>query len=370
MRYILIIALAFIASFATRPADARYLMYKDVHSDSDFIRSSCRACHAGSQMNRSITETCLQCHSSDMNLEKAEKKRLIDRDYRALRGVSNADISDALAKVYNHPVGEARGVHSPFETMPEKDPGTPRHVECADCHNAHLMKKERPYAGIIGVGKGGITGVQAIKEYEVCFRCHSDSANLPVNQTNKREEFDEDNPSFHPVVAEGRSTLVPSLISPYKERAVSDGDISIIKCSNCHTNDDENRAQGPHGSRYPFILSDNYSLDDEVDERPFQYELCYRCHKRSSILSDISFKYHSLHIEGNILRNIRGTSCYTCHDAHGSREYAHLIKFNEDVVFRNPSTGEFSFTDGVADFAGECSLMCHGSVHNPKSYAP
>ncbi|MBE9537039.1 MAG: cytochrome C [Proteobacteria bacterium] len=367
MRYTLIVAITFIASFVTSAVDARYLKYKDIHSSSDFIRSSCRACHAGSRMNRSITETCLQCHSNDMKLEKAEKKKLLSSDYRILRDILSADISEALGKTYNHPVGEARGVHNPFETMPEDDSRTPRHVECTDCHNAHLMKKERPYAGIIGVGKGGMTGVQAVKEYEVCFRCHSDSMNLPVSQTNKREEFDEDNASFHPVVTEGKSTLVPSLIRPYRERAIDDGDISIIKCSNCHNNDDKNRAQGPHGSKYQFILSDNYSLQDDVDERPYRYELCYRCHKRSSILSDVTNFTHSLHIKGDILTNRRGTSCYTCHDAHGSKEYTHLIKFNEDVVFRNPSTGEFSFTD-KGDFTGECSLMCHGSVHNPKSY--
>lgn len=367
MRYILLVAVTLIVSFATRPAEARYFQYKDTHTGSEYIRSSCRACHAGNEMNRSITDTCLQCHSSDAKLQKAERKKLIHRDYRALRGIWNDDISNAIAKTYNHPVGQARGAHSPFERMPERDSKIRRHVECTDCHNAHLMKAERPYAGIRGVGKGGMTGVQAVKEYEVCFRCHSDSANLPVNQTNKREEFDENNPSFHPVVTEGASTLVPSLIRPYRERAIDDGDISIIKCSNCHTNDEERRAQGPHGSRYPFILSDNYSLEDEMNERPYYYELCYRCHKRSSILSDISFKYHSLHIEGDSINNIRGTSCYTCHDAHGSREYTHLIKFNEDVVFRNPSSGELSFTD-KGDFTGECSLMCHGNIHNPKVY--
>ncbi len=225
MRYILILAIIFTASFSSAVEKGRYLRYKDTHSNSDLIRSSCRACHAGIQMNRSITETCLQCHSSDMKLEKAEKKRLLDRDYRMLGGIGRADISEALGKTYNHPVGEARGVHSPFEIMPEKGSGTPRHVECADCHNAHLMQKERPYAGIIGVGKGGMVGVQAIKEYEVCFRCHSDSANLPVNQTNKRVEFDEDNPSFHPVVTKGKNTNVPSLIYPNSDYTTD----SIIK---------------------------------------------------------------------------------------------------------------------------------------------
>lgn len=367
MRYILVVAATIAMCFAAWPAEARYFMYKDTHSNSGFIRSSCRACHAGNQMNRAITETCLQCHSSDMKLKKAEKKKLLNRDYRALRDIWNADISDAISKTYNHPVGAAPGVHNPYEIMPENNSNTPRHVECTDCHNAHRMQSERPYAGIKGVGKGGMIEVDAVREYEVCFRCHSDSANLPVNQTNKREEFDENNPSFHPVVTEGRSTLVPSLIRPYKERATDDGDISIIKCSNCHNNDEERRAQGPHGSRYPSILSDNYSLEDEMDERPYFYELCYRCHKRSSILSDVTNFTHSLHIKGNILANRRGTSCYTCHDAHGSREYTHLIKFNEDVVFRNPSTGEFSFND-KGDWTGECSLMCHGSIHNPKSY--
>jgi formate-dependent nitrite reductase cytochrome c552 subunit len=200
-----------------------------------------------------------------------------------------------LEKPYRHPIGEAKGVHNAYEEMPESGSGVERHVECVDCHSPHYMRADRKFAGLKGVTKSGISGVWARAEYEVCFNCHSDSYNLPVGQTNKRLEFAETNPSYHPVIAEGKNSFVPSLIYT---RA---GDVSKITCSDCHNNDNKRGLQGPHASNYPAILARNYSISDNVDESPQSYDLCYGCHKRSSILGDISFKYHSLHIKGDLV---------------------------------------------------------------------
>lgn len=361
---VLVSLVAFCAQFSYA---APPFQYKSVHNSSDMITNSCRICHAGSKMNRSITDTCMQCHGDTKELKRSEKKRLVSPRYRSIIKLKDLDLRKVFKKDYRHPVGEASGVHVSYEELPEVDPRKPRHVECADCHHPHYMSSDKKFAALKGVNKEGQYDVFAKKEYEVCFACHSDSANVPIDHTNKRMEFDENNPSFHPVVAEGASSVVPSLIKPYVERYQNAGDISIIKCSDCHNNDDNNGPRGPHGSDYPYILAKEYSMKDEIDERPQKYELCYGCHKRSSILGDVSFKYHSLHIRTNIALGIKGTSCFTCHDAHGSQDYTHLIRFNEDVVFRNPSTLEIKFVD-KGQFQGECSLMCHGVNHNPKSY--
>ncbi len=343
------------------------LRFPDLHRASNMVTGGCESCHAGSKMNRAVKETCLQCHGSIGDLKGAEKKKLLNPFYRGGRQIRKIDMRSLLEKEYRHPLGEEGNWHSAHEELPERVMDAPRHVECVDCHNAHYLKTANKLAGLRGVSKTGIYGVRARYEYEICFNCHSDSFNLPVWQTNKRLEFDENNPSYHPVVAEGQSGIVPSLKTPYKETYEEPGDISIIKCTDCHGNDDDRGPQGPHASIYPFILKKKYSMQDGLDERPKEYDLCYSCHKRSSILGNISFRWHSLHIQGDIIKGVKGTSCFTCHDAHGSREYTHLIKFNEEVVFINTSSLELKFVD-KGEFTGECYLNCHGVNHSPKGY--
>ncbi len=349
------------------PVGAAKIKIENVHEASNMVTAGCRACHAGSDMSRSILNTCYQCHGDMLDLDKAEKKGILSPFYKASKSMNEISMKRKLEKPYRHPIGEAKGVHNAYEEMPETGSNIERHVECVDCHSPHYMRADRKFAGLKGVTKKGISGVWARAEYEVCFNCHSDSYNLPVDQTNKRLEFAETNPSYHPVIAEGKNSFVPSLIKPYTEKYTSAGDKSRITCSDCHNNDDKRGLQGPHASNYPAILARNYSLLDRVDESPQSYDLCYGCHKRSSILGDISFKYHSKHIKGDLVKGIRGTSCFTCHDAHGSAENTHLIRFNRDVVFSNPSTMELAFID-KGEFKGECSLLCHDVNHNPKSY--
>ena len=346
---------------------AARMKIETVHEASNMVTAGCRACHAGSDMSRSILNTCYQCHGDMHDLDKAEKKEILSPFYKASKSMGEISMKRKLEKPYRHPIGESKGVHNAYEEMPETFSGAERHVECVDCHSPHYMRADRKFAGLKGVTKNGISGVWVRAEYEICFNCHSDSYNLPVDQTNKRVEFAETNPSYHPVIAEGKNSFVPSLIKPYTEKYTSAGDVSRITCSDCHNNDDKRGLQGPHASKYPAILARNYSISDKVDESPQSYDLCYGCHKRSSVLGDISFKYHSLHIKGDIVKSIRGTSCFTCHDAHGSTENTHLIRFNRDVVFSNPSTMELAFVD-KGEFKGECSLLCHDVNHNPKSY--
>jgi ribosomal protein S27E len=146
--------------------------------------------------------------------------------------------------------------------------------------------------------------------------------------------------------------LVPSLIQPYTPQ-------SYVNCTNCHGSD-QTSILGPHGSVFAPILKANYTTTDFQAESAFQYALCYLCHNRATVLSPASFSLHQLHVSQ------QRTSCYTCHDSHGSTQYAHLISFNPKVVLSN-NRGQLSYQSlGVQ--RGQCNLLCHGANHVNRSY--
>ncbi len=333
------------------------------HGDSSVMSKSCRACHKGMNMSVNGEEgTCLACHG-----DSTARAGMIEAGFLKDTGNLNlTDIASELSKPYNHPVLTIRGVHRQRERLPEDVVNAARHAECVDCHEVHVVEKDNPYRGLKGRRVGNfITDIA--EEYELCYRCHSESANLPGNFTNKHEEFKTTNPSFHPVEGEGKNTFVISLKDPYVAQKQKPKDISQISCNDCHGSDDPNGPKGPHGSNYPGLLVLSYQMDDERSESAQAYALCYKCHDRVSILSNESFQYHSLHIEGQ-LGGQNGTSCFTCHDAHGSSQYPYLIKFNEDVVSKN-ADGKLKYeAQGYSARHGACYLNCHGVEHNPLKY--
>ncbi len=334
------------------------------HGDLSVMPKSCRACHRGMAMAIDGEEgVCLNCHGPRSEREKMTQAGYLKDATLAPLG----DIFNELRKPYNHPVLSVAGVHRNGEALPEELVNAARHAECVDCHHPHLVEKGKPFRGLKGKRVGNfIADIQ--NEYELCYKCHGDSANLPANSTSKKAEFRTTNPSFHPVEAEGRSTFVVSLKAPYAARKERPEDISRISCSDCHGSDNPNAPKGPHGSNYRGLLKDNYDMGDGLPESETAYALCYRCHSRSSILGNESFAWHALHIEGSRAGNQPGTSCFTCHDAHGSTHYPALIRFNEQVVRPN-ANGKLEFKpQGVASRHGSCLLNCHGVEHNPKSY--
>jgi len=305
---------------------------------------------------------CLSCHGS-----RDDRQKMIRSGFLRRREANDlADIETELRKLYAHPTLSVSGVHQQRETLPEEVTNAARHAECVDCHNPHLVDTGKPLRGVLGKRTGNFKGV-ITKEYELCYKCHAESANLPGNATNKHAEFKVSNPSFHPVEDEGKNSYVISLKEPYVAKKEKPGDISEIACSDCHGSDDVASPKGPHGSRNEGLLVLNYQMGDALPESSLAYALCYKCHERSSILGDESFPYHSLHITGR-RSGQEGTSCFTCHDAHGSAKYQYLIKFNEDVVRENKD-GQIRYdARGYSARHGACYLNCHGVEHNPKEY--
>lgn len=305
----------------------------------------CSACHITSgkksaSMRNPNIEICFSCHGT---LSQSKMT------------VAKADITSALRKRYKHPLIETASYHSAEEDLPERNTSMPRHVSCQDCHRIHLSNRENPMEGVKGYSSKRERNIRATKEYEVCYKCHSDSANLPYNMKNKHREFDIANASFHPIEGPGRNLRVPSLVHSLN---VS----STIDCTDCHGNDDPYGAKGPHGSNYEFILKYEYRKT-EGSESHKSYELCYTCHERQSILENQSFRKHKEHI---VYQRI---PCSACHVAHGTNKQANLIDFDLTFVRMVPMPQYMKGLEGKP----VCFLTCHAGgrevVHDNAFYA-
>ena len=327
----------------------------DMTTVANFACQSCHSTHAAPGREQllldSIEEdTCYACHDGT---------------------TAQYDIGVEMGKWRAHDPAVTQAVHIAGE-IPD---GTRTHVECVDCHNPHHADSSAatgggvpgPLKGVTGWSAAGTALPVATKEYEICYKCHADTTDSNQNRIPRAADqpsilrrLDSSNPSYHPVLAPGRNPDVPSLKPPW---TVS----SIMTCGDCHGNDNATGPRGPHGSRWDFLLKLQYDTADPNQENSQAYALCYSCHERNSILGDNSFKEHKKHIVGE------DTSCSVCHAGHGidstlgsSLNNAHLVNFNTNVVFPN-GDGDMFFQD-QGQFAGTCSLLCHGEDHRNFDY--
>lgn len=323
--------------------------------------NACRNCHrphgAGGHERLLIFENeednCLDCHDGQ---------------------IARTNIRSEIEKMSSHDPRRYTGRHDPRETRA----GTNVHVECADCHNPHMATAQldtgayipigATLLGVPGMALGGANIDRSLHEYEICFKCHADTAvsisrriqrQSPLD--NMRLKFNPGNPSFHPIVVSSPSEETPSLVTGLAHGA-------LIRCTDCHNNDTGRRSggagpDGPHGSNYDFLLERNYETMDDTPESEYDYAMCYKCHQRSSILADQSFSLHSKHIEEE------RTPCSACHDPHGvstvqagTSEHSHLINFDTTIVRPEPTTGRLEYRD-TGRLSGTCTLVCHGQSH-------
>lgn len=359
---IFFVSMLFFAGFVNAALNESLL--QGAHGDLQVMPKTCRACHRGMSMSiRNEEKTCFNCHGSPIKRQQMKSAGML------LGSAADqlVNIETELRKPYHHPVLTVSGVHYQREILPETQVNAARHSECVDCHEPHLVSEDQPYRGLSGKRVGNFA-TEITAEYELCYKCHGRSANLPADSTDKQLEFRPTNKSYHPIESEGANAHVISLKSPYSARKERLGEVSTISCHDCHGSDDANGPRGPHGSIYRGLLVENYEMEDGRSESTHAYALCYKCHNRTSILGDESFPYHALHIVGNRSSNQPGTSCFTCHDAHGSRNNQFLIKFNSDIVAENLE-GKLQYkAQGVATRHGSCALSCHGVDHEPKTY--
>jgi len=320
-------------------------VFSSPHLDRTKNPGGCASCH-GKQAKRISAANasdrsglCFSCHSSS-----------------GLKGVTaRHDMATVFNKRYRHPVAETGKYHRSNEELPEKNPGAPRHVACQDCHKVHDVTSQKPMAGIKGYTAGRARLAEARKEYEVCYNCHADSANMPINAKNKHLEFDRTNLSYHPVEAPGKNRRVPSLIRQLNI-------MSTIDCTDCHGNDEQYGPQGPHGSNYPAMLRYEY-IKHETAEGRRAYELCYACHDRKSILNDESFRKHKIHIVYNHI------PCSACHNPHGTDRNQHLIDFDQKFVGVLPLPAYIPSVDGRPMCLLKCHVQGRDYLHNNAFYS-
>jgi hypothetical protein len=142
-----------------------------------------------------------------------------------------------------------------------------------------------------------------------------------------------------------------------------------MQCSDCHASE-TGTTSGEHGSTNSGLLVSRLATTDRTSESASNYALCYRCHDRTSILNDRSFKLHKKHIVDE------RTPCTVCHDSHGiasssgsATGNSHLINFSTSVVFPARTSGRLEYRD-TGTYSGECFLSCHGENHGPYTYKP
>lgn len=321
------------------------------------------------------TNACENCHRPHSAGNSARLLNSAGEESNCLGchngNVAAKNIQPEFSKLSVHPIANTTGVHDPAEDLVNAT----RHVECADCHNPHATKTQTASAPTASGDLAGVKGVSITgallnpltNQYELCFRCHGDSTNrgparVPRQfvQTNTRLEFQSSNASYHPVAAPGKSASVPSLIAPLTTA-------SRIYCTDCHGNNQGPNAggsgpKGPHGSIYTPLLERRLEITDNQNESAAIYALCYKCHSRTSILGDQSFRRHNQHIVD------LKTACTTCHDSHGVSSTPHLVNFNTTYVTKSTSRNAGPTYTSTGLNRGNCTLTCHGKDHNPFSY--
>jgi hypothetical protein len=137
-------------------------------------------------------------------------------------------------------------------------------------------------------------------------------------------------------------------------------------CSDCHDNDQGPKAatpgagpSGPHGSSFKHLLVNRYDMDNAnyTGGDASALALCYKCHSRTTVLSNASWVRHNQHILDF------AAPCSTCHDPHGisstqgnSTNNSNLINFDKRWISANGAT--LQFVD-QGSRKGYCNLTCH-----------
>ncbi|MFA5867271.1 MAG: hypothetical protein WC891_04840, partial [Actinomycetota bacterium] len=215
-----------------------------------------------------------------------------------------------------------------------------RHANCNDCHDPHsATRSTSPLGSYFGAGtQANVSGVKVtvwdpnlavdadgngvlnddnkfafvssvVKEYELCFKCHTRYAfnfalykqtygydvaynwtqnryylagdpatDIVVPETDLATEFNPINQSYHPVLAKGQTPgtfdlkwaedpLVPGSHVDFNQTFTPGVNAdSRIKCTDCHASD-STTVKGPHGSAYKYILRKRAPTEEPIITR-------------------------------------------------------------------------------------------------------
>ena len=293
------------------------------------------------------------------------------------RGDPAPDVSSALAKSYRHPLvadppGAAfvSGVNAAAGPEPVATTGD---ATCSACHNPHVAGQDatrpvvpgamRSLAGVARVRpSGGVAGgtrvftlaagteISMVREFEVCFKCHSSATRRPARGIDLAATLNPANPSFHPVEAQGRNRGID-------RRAFAPGwsGERLVTCSDCHGSDDEAQ-RGPHGSANAHILKKRQP-SGAGDQQVIETDLCFDCHAFRTYGESKAAAAYSRYT-GHGSHAGKGIACWTCHDSHGSATLPALI------VLRPSALSSYSQDAG----SGTCTATCHTRTPAKVSY--
>jgi predicted CXXCH cytochrome family protein len=289
------------------------------------------------------------------------------------RGDPGPDVASALTKAYRHPLvedpplasfgqGARAGAAQPFV-----ETGT-----CGACHNPHVAAGEALSPSTAGTSRsllgvqrvrpsgGSATGARAfgfvpatdtvlVREYEVCFKCHSGAAGRPARGVDVAAALNPANPSFHPVEAQGRNRGID-------RRAFAQGWNAerLVTCSDCHGPDEE-LLRGPHGSSYAHILRRRHPVGS-AEEQVLETDLCFQCHAYRTY-GESQGAAHSRY-PGHASHAAKGYGCWACHEAHGSATLPALLALR-------PS-GMAAYAQDAA--GGTCTATCHAKTPQKATY--
>ena len=370
----------------------------------------CAACHrahtgAGQALRQAWPEenVCFMCHTANATPVTATNV------YSGFAAYTNT-----ATAFYKHDIAAANGLHRPGDL--DVLGGSSRHIECEDCHEPHEATRGAAPAPMIQRVMSGTTGVlpiytgggvpaayawlpQAEREHQVCLKCHSNFTTAPtyvpagwntvlvvnglkkltsanalqvLDSRNLAAEFNPYAASFHPVLAQGRNQNMSAagFVAGWSQT-------SLTYCSDCHQNN-VSPTQGPHASPLLHILAGTTNYKTGDNSTPLATEVCFKSHSFAVYVTgatgttgaggtnfyfQTNRNLHSFHVRSSVQ-----TSCYTCHDSHGS-EQQHLMNFDLSVVTPNAGyNSQTAYVPATGAGTGRCYIGCHGHNHSGDSY--
>jgi len=220
-----------------------------------------------------------------------------------------------------------------------------------------------------------------VNEYEICYKCHGDSANKPqvtgspagpypnrqLPQFNMRLMFNPANPSYHPIAAPGKRASSPSLYNGWTAS-------SVMYCTDCHDNDQGPKAHARFGAVGPARVELQAPAGGALRHGEQQLS-----RERRRLRAVLQVPQSERHLQRRVVQGPRqahegaSSSCSICHDPHGisstqgnATNNSSLMNF--DKRFVTPSSGGILRYDNLGGGGARCYLTCHSKNHNPLSY--
>ncbi|MHC5022508.1 MAG: cytochrome c3 family protein [Planctomycetota bacterium] len=184
---------------------------------------------------------------------------------------------------------------------------------CANCHDPH---------------GAGLPHLLRAPQQTLCMQCHDQ----PIEASDGR------------TIADMRPLL--------EDRAFLHGPVRAGECTACHN---------VHGASHARLLRERFTSEFYESFDLGNYALCFECHESELVLSaetttltgfrDGEQNLHYVHVN----RPVKGRTCTTCHDIHGSNLPRHIA---ESVPFEG---SQWAMPIGFekTDTGGSCTTACH-----------